>query len=123
MDCGGEPDGHSLCCWLVQVHVKENHQNGKDTHIRGIKIFAFDENSIQGAMGSAVVALETQLDNAADMAVTETRLGNMDENHADVQRLLDSLRAVQDDADGSAATGVMSAFSGIPDYMREPEIR
>ncbi|KAK0651041.1 galactose-binding domain-like protein [Cercophora newfieldiana] len=44
-DCGGGPDGHSLCCMIVQMHIKENHQNGKDTHIRGIKIFGLDENN------------------------------------------------------------------------------
>lgn len=42
---GGGADGQSLCCWIVQVKVKENHQNGKDTHIRGIKLYAIDENA------------------------------------------------------------------------------
>jgi anaphase-promoting complex subunit 10 len=27
----------------VQVRVMENHQNGKDTHVRGLKIYAKDE--------------------------------------------------------------------------------
>jgi anaphase-promoting complex subunit 10 len=34
---------------LVQVKVVENHQNGKDTHVRGLKIYARDEKS--GGMG------------------------------------------------------------------------
>ncbi|KJR81959.1 anaphase-promoting complex subunit 10 [Sporothrix schenckii 1099-18] len=42
---GGGADGRSLCCWIVQIRVKENHQNGKDTHIRGIKLYAVDENA------------------------------------------------------------------------------
>lgn len=42
---GGGADGQSLCCWIVQIKVKENHQNGKDTHIRGIKLYAIDENA------------------------------------------------------------------------------
>ncbi len=42
---GGGGDGQSLCCWIVQIKVKENHQNGKDTHIRGIKLYAIDENA------------------------------------------------------------------------------
>lgn len=42
---GGGEDGQSLCCWIVQIKVRENHQNGKDTHIRGIKIYAIDENA------------------------------------------------------------------------------
>ena len=43
---GGGVDGNSLCCWIVQVRVRENHQNGKDTHIRGIKLYGIDENAI-----------------------------------------------------------------------------
>ena len=40
---GGGDDGKTLRCFLVQVKVVENHQNGKDTHVRGLKIFARDE--------------------------------------------------------------------------------
>lgn len=39
---GGGPDGNTLFCWVLQMAVMENHQNGKDTHLRGIKIFAVD---------------------------------------------------------------------------------
>lgn len=39
---GGGPDGNTLFCWVLQVAVMENHQNGKDTHLRGIRIFAVD---------------------------------------------------------------------------------
>ena len=28
---------------VLQVRVSENHQNGKDTHVRGIQVFAKDE--------------------------------------------------------------------------------
>lgn len=28
---------------VLQVRVSENHQNGKDTHVRGIQVFAQDE--------------------------------------------------------------------------------
>ena len=28
---------------VLQVRVLENHQNGKDTHIRGMQIFSMDE--------------------------------------------------------------------------------
>ncbi|KAK4142830.1 galactose-binding domain-like protein [Dichotomopilus funicola] len=48
-ESGGGADGHSLCCWMVQMHIKENHQNGKDTHIRGIKIYALDDHVHAGA--------------------------------------------------------------------------
>jgi len=33
---------NTLRCMLVQVRVAENHQNGKDTHLRGLQIFARD---------------------------------------------------------------------------------
>jgi anaphase-promoting complex subunit 10 len=36
------PDFPILRCMLVQVRVCENHQNGKDTHLRGFQIFARD---------------------------------------------------------------------------------
>ncbi|KAL1302215.1 hypothetical protein AAFC00_002642 [Neodothiora populina] len=34
-----------LRCFLVQVRILENHQNGKDTHLRGLQIFAKDERA------------------------------------------------------------------------------
>ncbi|OCL12542.1 hypothetical protein AOQ84DRAFT_227522 [Glonium stellatum] len=32
-----------LRAFLVQVKILENHQNGKDTHLRGLQIFARDK--------------------------------------------------------------------------------
>lgn len=34
-----------LRCFLLQVKILENHQNGKDTHLRGLQIFAKDERA------------------------------------------------------------------------------
>ena len=51
---GGGKDGKTLRAFLVQVRVIENHQNGKDTHVRGLKIYARDERvgrGIEGVMG------------------------------------------------------------------------
>jgi anaphase-promoting complex subunit 10 len=39
----GEGGGGVLRAMVVQVRVLENHQNGKDTHVRGVQIFARDE--------------------------------------------------------------------------------
>ena len=40
--CG--PGGKAeLRAFIVQVRVLENHQNGKDTHVRGVQIFAGEE--------------------------------------------------------------------------------
>lgn len=40
---GGGEDGNSLLAYVVQAQIIENHQNGKDTHIRGVKIYGFDD--------------------------------------------------------------------------------
>jgi hypothetical protein len=47
---GGGSDGKTLRAFLVQVKIVENHQNGKDTHVRGLKIYAKDERA-PGALG------------------------------------------------------------------------
>lgn len=47
---GGGSDGKTLRAFLVQVKIIENHQNGKDTHVRGLKIYARDERA-RGALG------------------------------------------------------------------------
>ena len=39
----GDADaGSVLKCMVVQVRICENHQNGKDTHVRGVQLFAKD---------------------------------------------------------------------------------
>jgi len=35
----------TLRCMMLQVRITENHQNGKDTHLRGLQIYAKDENA------------------------------------------------------------------------------
>lgn len=37
--------GDVLRAMVVQVRICENHQNGKDTHVRGFQVFAKDESS------------------------------------------------------------------------------
>lgn len=37
-----------LRCFVVQIRVCENHQNGKDTHVRGVQLFARDETVAGG---------------------------------------------------------------------------
>ena len=41
----GEKRWPVLRAMLVQVQIRENHQNGKDTHLRGLQIFARDKGS------------------------------------------------------------------------------
>ncbi|KAK4198643.1 galactose-binding domain-like protein [Triangularia verruculosa] len=111
-DAGGGHDGHSLCCWVVQMHVKENHQNGKDTHIRGIKIYGLDENLVGGPAPEhtqePAISLARPSDQATlqDLAVDEDRT---------LEELLESIDRYPLSGDGS--------FSNFPDFMREPEIR
>ncbi|CAK1362313.1 unnamed protein product [Cercospora beticola] len=40
-----------LRAFLVQVRILENHQNGKDTHLRAVQIFARDDESAKKEMG------------------------------------------------------------------------
>lgn len=47
---GGGEDGKTLRVFLVQVRIVENHQNGKDTHVRGLKIYARDDRA-RGTLG------------------------------------------------------------------------
>ena len=114
--CGGGPDGHSLCCWIVQMHVKENHQNGKDTHIRGIKIFALDEYAINGGVNTAVREMETNIDEAADRLM-EQRLGDEDGGFQDLLNALDRTENATRYKPGDGG------FSSVPDFMRDPELR
>ncbi|KAK3298070.1 galactose-binding domain-like protein [Chaetomium fimeti] len=84
-DSGGGADGHSLCCWMVQMHIKENHQNGKDTHIRGIKVYAMDDHSLGGTAHESARGPRTDLDD--DHARARTAQGLDDQS---LQELLDA---------------------------------
>ncbi|PNS15191.1 hypothetical protein CAC42_8192 [Sphaceloma murrayae] len=42
-----------LRAFLVQVRIIENHQNGKDTHLRGLQLFAVDPAATQSTRGDA----------------------------------------------------------------------
>ncbi len=50
---GGGPDGNTLRAFVVQMKVLENHQNGKDTHVRGVKIYAKEEGARAGQAAAA----------------------------------------------------------------------
>jgi anaphase-promoting complex subunit 10 len=103
--CGGGADGHSLCCWIVQMHIKENHQNGKDTHIRGIRIFALDEG-VEGRADRAVIEMVEDMDEA---------VGNLKEARR--------RHGGDDEAGGGLGWNGDGGFSSVPDFMRDPEIR
>jgi anaphase-promoting complex subunit 10 len=48
-----------LRCMLVQVRICENHQNGKDTHLRGLQIFGRDSSMMPERMNSGVASAPT----------------------------------------------------------------
>lgn len=108
---GGEPDGNTLVSYVLQMQILENHQNGKDTHLRGIKIYAFDPDATSaGRAGGIAQEVADLVANSAhaegdDDAETRDRL-------SDMARTLASARIDEGDA-------VFSA----PDFMREPELR
>ena len=53
--CG--PGGRDeVRCRVLQVRVAENHQNGKDTHVRGVQVFARDERVKAPAQAAAATA-------------------------------------------------------------------
>jgi len=41
-----------LRAFILQVRIVENHQNGKDTHLRGLQIFAVDPTADKSARGA-----------------------------------------------------------------------
>ena len=40
-----------LRAWVLQIRILENHQNGKDTHVRGVQIFGKDEEDSKEISG------------------------------------------------------------------------
>ncbi|KAK4239238.1 anaphase-promoting complex subunit 10 [Achaetomium macrosporum] len=107
-DCGGGADGHSLCCWMVQMHIKENHQNGKDTHIRGIKIYALDDQQTLGGP-----AREPARGSGNDPDDDHARVLSFGEGDERLQELLDAFDRHP----------LSQSFSNVTDLMRDPVIR
>ncbi|KAK9772202.1 hypothetical protein SCAR479_11057 [Seiridium cardinale] len=113
---GGGPDGNSLCCWFVRVIILENHQNGKDTHLRGVKVYALDDNA-DTAENNPVEDMVEVIDDYEDR-MTRMNIHDQDEgaqlrHEAEVQRKKAAARKF------APGDGGLS----IPDFMREPEIR
>ena len=114
-NAGGGPDGHSLCCWIVQMHIKENHQNGKDTHIRGIKIFALDESATSGTVGDPVH--ETDIRTSMTTRARRSIPGTPYQEDNSLQEALDAFDV------GYSRFGRGEGGSGTPDFMHEPQLR
>ncbi|KAK7977981.1 anaphase-promoting complex subunit 10 [Apiospora saccharicola] len=104
---GGGKDGNSLCCFFIRIIVLENHQNGKDTHVRGIKVYALDDSATT-ADNNPVEDMAEAID---DYGGRSSRRGGAKHDH---------------DASSKPATKKFVPGDGgltIPYFMREPEIR
>ncbi|KAI1438579.1 anaphase-promoting complex, subunit 10-domain-containing protein [Xylaria sp. CBS 124048] len=113
---GGGPDGNSLCCFFVRVIILENHQNGKDTHIRGVKVYALDEGA-DTADNNPIDDFVGELEDY-DLRMRRASPGAQDE---------DSLQRLDAQAqERRAKTKKYVPGDGglaVPSFMREPEIR
>ncbi|CCE26885.1 related to anaphase promoting complex subunit 10 [Claviceps purpurea 20.1] len=117
---GGEPDGNTLVSYVLQMQILENQQNGKDTHLRGIKIYAFDSDVVQAGpvcRGGAAAAAADDIDMAdsslsKDSGVLASGAWGSGDALGDMARSLAAARV-----DGGEA-GFL-----IPEFMKEPEIR
>ncbi|KAI1768887.1 anaphase-promoting complex, subunit 10-domain-containing protein [Hypoxylon sp. FL1150] len=113
---GGGADGDSLCCWFVRVVVLENHQNGKDTHVRGIKVYALDDaadTAERNPIEDMVEAMDDAHDRLAEMVI-----------HDHDEEALARLTA-EKERRKAGAKKYTPGDGGltIPDFMREPELR
>lgn len=112
---GGGPDGNTLACYVFQMQILENHQNGKDTHLRGIKIYAADTDARNADTGANPMADMVDL-----IDTSPERRGGPDEwgeedSELKLNRLERRLRAQRlDSGEGGMA---------VPDFMKDPEIR
>ena len=118
---GGDPDGRTLVSYVLQMQILENHQNGKDTHLRGLKIYAFDPESGKGQGGEGtgginpveeVVGLMEEASATAQGAHMETDEGGGNVRLSGLARRLAEVRTDSD-----------SAGFSVPDFMKDPEIR
>ena len=63
-------------CMVLQVRVIENHQNGKDTHVRGLQVFSLDERVNRGrgpAAGEEGTVLSAEAGPERIVGASETR--------------------------------------------------
>lgn len=106
---GGGPDGNTLVSYVFQMQILENHQNGKDTHLRGIKIYAFDnEANTAGPENNPVEEMVDLVDDAVE-GRGESTPEESEESVGQARRM------------DQWPVGEMGL--NIPDFMREPELR
>ncbi|KAG6037357.1 hypothetical protein E4U40_005532 [Claviceps sp. LM458 group G5] len=117
---GGEPDGNTLVSYVLQMQILENQQNGKDTHLRGIKIYAFDSDVVQAGpvrRGGAAAAAADEI-NMADSSLSKDSGVLASDAWGSGDALGDMARSLA----AARVEGGEAGFS-IPEFMKEPEIR
>ena len=110
---GGEPDGNTLVSYVLQMQILENHQNGKDTHLRGIKIYAFDADATGKEAGAR--GRDGTLDRVVHLADQSALAGDVADDG-------DSLASIARALAESSLDPTNGVFS-VPDFTREPELR
>jgi anaphase-promoting complex subunit 10 len=120
---GGGSDGNSLCCYIAQMHVKENHQNGKDTHIRGIKVYALDENAPRAGGGQGVEGGDGDADGTPGGLLSLPALNARRSGAEDSSNTLKEGAGRPEEAANAAHARFNLGGMSLPDFMREPEIR
>ena len=68
-----QPPGDVLKAMVVQVRVCENHQNGKDTHVRGFQVFSRDEQSTSAMQKRVRKAKASKAEDKTDERVVPLR--------------------------------------------------
>ncbi|KAK3314461.1 anaphase-promoting complex, subunit 10-domain-containing protein [Apodospora peruviana] len=123
---GGGADGHSLDVWVVRMQIKENHQNGKDTHIRGIKIYGLERDAIEDDLvddmgDDAAGKFPQQCEHVASFHPVED---DYDGYNEDLQALRDELTRNGNHSGRRHQRGFGDLdFDIYTDFMRDPEIR
>lgn len=118
---GGGPDGNTLVSYVLQMQILENHQNGKDTHLRGIKMYAFDMDSTQAA-GRATNPVDEMVEimipatnGEGDTAAATEQQSEEDQGNRRLSGLVRQLAEARVDSGDAEFT--------VPDFMRDPELR
>lgn len=113
---GGGEDGNSLMAWVVRMEVVENHQNGKDTHIRGIKIYGFDDQLRAAGPTNSGLSKEAGGDGFVGFKVDETKTAEENE-----KALLAHLR--NRDFERLMGAGDPSGTASSLDFIEDPVLR
>lgn len=102
--------GNVLKAMVIQMRVVENHQNGKDTHVRGFQVFSCDDSRRRLAAAPSASADDRHRRHSIRQSL-----------RADVHGALGHDPLGNEDVDA----GRLSLTSGLsePDWMGEPVIR